>query len=170
MGPFHVKHPGSVYTNLLSPPLGRHLARLELARERAGPLDSVATAMLIPTRRAPKPTLRTDDGSLFHVKHRAGLRVRTIRRFASHPHRDCWEGGLPVRHHRRQFQDAPVGRPSLRPAARRSKSHRRAIAARRLDCGPHLWVTKPVHHEARLSLRGTGVQNGVDRGPPIRLP
>lgn len=85
MGPFHVKHPGSVYPNRLSPPLGRHLARLELARERAGPLDSVATAMLIPTRRPLKPTLRTDDGSMFHVKHLAACGCA---RFA---------GSLPIR-------------------------------------------------------------------------
>lgn len=108
--------------------------------------------MFIPAQRPTKTALRAYDRSVFHVKHRTAWRAHDL--LGSLPVRTSTAGketfpsGTIVR-----FQDTPVSRPSSRPAARRSESLQLAIAARRLDCGPHLWVTKPVHHEARLSLR-----------------
>lgn len=97
--------------------------------------------MFIPSQRPAKTTLRGFDRSVFHVKHRTGWRVRMIRSV-------CFPSG-PRLAGRRPSHPAPS--PNFRTP--QSVDHHRAplpageslqwaIAARRLDCGPHLWVTQ----------------------------
>ena len=126
--------------------------------------------MVIPARRSPKTTLRTDDRSVFHVKHRTGSRVGMMRsgRFSSAPRlrertpsfsalspliSGCLSGSTinaPLRPPERQ---PPWGgfRPSIR--LRHETMGTQGVASRGL--------VSP--------LGGTSVQNGVDRRPPMRL-
>lgn len=168
-GPFHVKH---LTPSIRTRDCGNREApaRLQFAPDYPGP-----------RRLAPNGDVH--PGAASSRDRSARVRSLSVSRGTSHSLARAHDslGSLPIRTSTAgeeaflfgtivRFQDTSVSRQSSRPAARRSESLQWAIAARRLDCGTHLWATKPVHHEARLSVLGTGVQDGVDRGPPMRLP